>query len=480
MTHMTRTLTAAFLLGLALVSTGNADEKIYKSALKSTVWILTPKASGTGFVVDLDKKLVATNYHVIRDYYNVAVIFPEIKDGEIEASRSFYKKNVKKLAIKARVVTSDPRRDLAILRLEKLPKNVTALKLAAKNASPGQQVHSIGNPSASDALWIYTSGTVRQVYKKNMKMRTGFTVSAKVVETQSPINPGDSGGPVVNKDGEVVAVSQSFRAGTRLVSSCIAVSELKELLNGSNKTMDPLVQKIVDDLKLQYTLSILGNVRVMQKLKNGKIKSIFISNSRRKVGNLEVRDIYTTAYIYPQSVPQDVSNMLLEQSGRSTIAAWSIRSVNKKKYIVYSAKIAANADSQSVKQLLETMAASADSMATRIKKMDDDRKKTADDPAHSVVGSWIVKARALGATPATIHLELNADRSFAYRIGQTVNLKGRFSLVGERLTLTIGGSTLLAGKVSWSTRNEFLLNSKPVSYTFSKQSSRKTLARNGR
>ena len=55
----------------------------------------------------------------------------------------------------------------------------------------------MGNPGASDAYWVYTSGAISQVYQKTIRYNTQ-TVQARVLETQSPINPGDSGGPVVN------------------------------------------------------------------------------------------------------------------------------------------------------------------------------------------------------------------------------------------------------------------------------------------
>ena len=457
MTIFSRHIAITILLGLAASSVAKADEKVYRSTLRSTVWVVTPKSSGTGFVVDREKRLIATNYHVIRDYYNVAVIFPETRNGEMMVSRDFYKKNAKTLAVKARVITSDPKRDLAILQVERLPKDVVAIKLAAKNASPGQRVHSIGNPGASDALWIYTSGTVRQVYTKNIKMRTGFTVSAKVVEPQSPINPGDSGGPVGNNAGELVAISRSFRTGTRLVSSCIAVSELKELLKDSNKTMDLHVQKIIDELKLSYTISVRGNVRVIQKTTNGKSQSIYISNTRKKFANLEFRDVYVTAYVYTKSVPSDVSTMLLERTGRSLLAAWQIRTVNSRKYIVYSAKIAANADSKTMGQLLKAMSASAQDMATRIRNMESNRTSATNDPARSLIGKWAVKSRKAATTQPAIQLELKADKSFTYHIGTSITLTGRYALVGDRLTLSIGTNTLLYGKVAWSTGNVFQL-----------------------
>src|SRR5262249_52591585 len=54
--------------------------------------------------------------------------------------------------------------------------------------------------------------------------------SAKMLETQSPINPGDSGGPVVNDNLELVGVVSSLDPRSRLVSLCIDVEEVRAFL----------------------------------------------------------------------------------------------------------------------------------------------------------------------------------------------------------------------------------------------------------
>jgi len=140
--------------------------------------------------------------------------------------------------IPAKVVARDPKRDLAVLQLEgPAPTEARAVKLAKDSPSPGQHVHSIGNPGASGALWVYTEGSVRQVYHNkihSMDRDSGkaFDIDARIVETQSPVNAGDSGGPVVNDRGELVAVVHGHLsdAQARSVSIFIDVSEVRDLL----------------------------------------------------------------------------------------------------------------------------------------------------------------------------------------------------------------------------------------------------------
>jgi S1-C subfamily serine protease len=220
---------------------GDSGEKIYDRTLHSTVWVLLPISptrarTGSGSLIDVNRRLVLTNYHVVLDDDSGFVSFPIFQNGKLVAERDAYRAPGKK--IPAKVVARDPKRDLAVLQLEgPVPAEAKAIRLAKDGPSPGQRVHSIGNPGASGALWVYTEGSVRQVYRN--KIRTmdretgkGFEIDARVVETQSPVNQGDSGGPVVNDKGELVAVVQGHvpDAQARSVSIFIDVSEVRDLL----------------------------------------------------------------------------------------------------------------------------------------------------------------------------------------------------------------------------------------------------------
>src|SRR5262249_31586996 len=126
-----------------------------------------------------------------------------------------------------------------LIELEAPPGPLPELKLAPESASAGDFVHSFGNPGTSDAYWIYTSGTVRQVYHKRVVYGNGQVVEALMLETQAPINPGDSGGPVVNDRGDLVGVSASYRSAAQLVSNCIDVSEVRAFLAEARPLLHP-------------------------------------------------------------------------------------------------------------------------------------------------------------------------------------------------------------------------------------------------
>jgi S1-C subfamily serine protease len=225
-------------------------ERIYQRLLKSTVWVVVPRskdpstnrllvATGSGSLVDRARRLVLTNYHVVgKDGDNVLVAFPVHQNGKTVAvaERAFYQNLISKGGgIRGKVVAREPKCDLALIQLETVPEDARQLPLAHESASPGQDVHSVGNPGQSGALWVYTPGKVRQVYHHKWHTGSGkdrLDLEAKIVETQSPINRGDSGGPLVNNKGELVGVTQGHLLDAQQLSLFIDVSEVRDFLKG--------------------------------------------------------------------------------------------------------------------------------------------------------------------------------------------------------------------------------------------------------
>jgi hypothetical protein len=177
-----------------------------------------------------------TNYHVVGDKDSAIVYFPMYEKGKLVAEKQTYM--TRGHAIPGKVIAKDSKRDLALIQLEgAIPSEARTLKLSKDSPSPGQRVHSVGNPGASGALWVYTPGSVRQVYHNKFRAAAQngedlFEVDAKIVETASGVNQGDSGGPVVNDKGEMVAVVQGHldEAKARSYSIFIDVSEVWALL----------------------------------------------------------------------------------------------------------------------------------------------------------------------------------------------------------------------------------------------------------
>jgi len=145
-------------------------------------------AFGSGFIVD-PTGLVLTNDHVVRGADEVEV---HLQDG-----RKFMARDIK----------TDPKTDLAIVRLD-TKDSLPFLKLGDSNAMEiGDRVLAVGAPLGLTGT--VTSGIISAKGRDiHMNMYEDF------LQTDAAINPGNSGGPLVNLDGEVIGINSAIKSGT--------------------------------------------------------------------------------------------------------------------------------------------------------------------------------------------------------------------------------------------------------------------------
>ena len=226
-----RLLVLATVLAFA-VRVAKADPFIYQHVLRSTAWVYNTQeqVTGSGVLVDLDNRLVMTNHHVVGSATEVQMYFTAYDErGELVTDPQVYVKNREMLegtgiAMRGRVVARWKEKDLALVQLTCLPIEVQALALAADPVDSGENVHSIGNSGIRHGcLWRYTRGVVRNVY-------CAPNDECFVLECDSPVNAGDSGGPMVNDDAELVGIVTRHFPNERLVSQAIELREMRAFL----------------------------------------------------------------------------------------------------------------------------------------------------------------------------------------------------------------------------------------------------------
>lgn len=139
----------------------------------------------------------------------------------------------------------------------KVPDDVNELKLSNKLPEVGSDVHAIGHPGSLS--WTYTKGYVSQL-RNNYKWTYGKTLhEASIIQTQTPISPGNSGGPLIGADGLLIGVNSFKAKGENLnfaVNSLEVLNFLKNIkqigkkepkLRETDKKVKKVVKKIDTD-----------------------------------------------------------------------------------------------------------------------------------------------------------------------------------------------------------------------------------------
>lgn len=197
---------------------GATNVEVYKKAAPATVLVVTDQSLGSGAVIS-DQGEVLTNWHVIQGASQMAVVFKPRKGVEIK----------KELAFAATLVKVDQVADLALLKIQAPPQNVSVLPLGdMTDLEVGQDVHAIGHPDGE--VWTYTTGIVSQV--RPSYQWTGadkLLHQSKVIQTQTALNPGNSGGPLLNDQAEIIGIN-SFRGEGEGLNYAVAVDVVKAFL----------------------------------------------------------------------------------------------------------------------------------------------------------------------------------------------------------------------------------------------------------
>ena len=173
---------------------------------------------GTGWILDLERRLIVTNQHVVERFATVDVYFPEFENGRVRTeTRDFFERNQ---PVTGQVIDSDITVDLALIQVAALPEHAIALPLAKTSASPGDRVHAIGGgPRNSIGLWKYSIGYVNLISESTLA--TGYPT--RVMQSNIDTQEGNSGGPIVNDQGELVAVVEGGNREDHRVSINIDV-----------------------------------------------------------------------------------------------------------------------------------------------------------------------------------------------------------------------------------------------------------------
>jgi 2-alkenal reductase len=204
------------------------------------------QVQGSGFVYNFTGQMVIiTNYHVVRGAVNITVTF---------ANGNGYA---------AYVLGSDPYADLAVLSAEAPEDEYHPLEIvSSSNLKVGDLVIAIGSPFGLTGSM--SVGVVSALGRTITEETTGGYPIANVIQTTAPLNPGNSGGPLLNHNGQVVGITTAIVSGSQGISFAIPsntiLREIKYLVTEGSYNRHPWLGAFGIDMTYEIARAMNANV----------------------------------------------------------------------------------------------------------------------------------------------------------------------------------------------------------------------------
>lgn len=276
-----------------------------------TIWVsrytgATQKGLGSGVIISPDGWII-TNAHVTR---NATKIFVTFYDG--------------KTTLKALEWRADPSQDIAVIRVPS--KNLPAAPIgSSKNLKKGQVAIAIGNP------WRFASTvTIGCISATGRHLETSKIVLKDMIQTDAAINPGSSGGALVDSSGKVIGINTIVYTGSgddyvQGLSFAIpidhAISVARKLIKerGSGE-LKPWMGVTIQDVRPGMGFSV----------DRGAIITGFPPHSPARQSGFKVGDIIVSVNQVPIENTGDLKKVLSRYSPGDTINVILVR--GEKKY----------------------------------------------------------------------------------------------------------------------------------------------------
>ena len=161
---------------------------------------------GSGFILD-ERGYIVTNAHVVEQALEITIIMAD--NTQYEAQK----------------ISQDSMADLALLKIES-DEPLPTVKLGHSNdLMIGETVLAIGNPFGYQHT--LTDGIISA---EHSDMEIHGQIFPRLVQISAPINPGNSGGPLLNINGEVIAINTAIRQAAEAIGFAIPIDRLREVI----------------------------------------------------------------------------------------------------------------------------------------------------------------------------------------------------------------------------------------------------------
>ena len=247
----------------------------------------THTSLGSGVIIDGKQGYIVTNHHVVAGAAEIKVITSD--------SREYM----------AKILGSDPRSDLAVLRLDAKEVLPAARMGNSDDLMIGETVIAIGNPFGLSHT--VTTGVISAL---DRSVRTKESVYHHFIQTDASINPGNSGGPLLNIDGELIGINTAIYQKAQGIGFAIPINKaariVKELLRAGEVRFPWFgleLQGLTEPLKRSFGLGAA---------KSGVLVSDVIKGSPADQAGLKRGDVLTSMGGMPVADLEDYREAMAE------------------------------------------------------------------------------------------------------------------------------------------------------------------------
>ncbi|MCS7120925.1 MAG: trypsin-like peptidase domain-containing protein [Nitrososphaerota archaeon] len=208
--------------------------------------ILYSQVQGSGFICNITgRSVIITNCHVVKDALNITVTF---HDGNAYA---------------AMLIGSDPYADLAVLSTEESLQDYPPLKVVSSSTlKVGDTVIAVGSPFGLVGSMVV--GIVSALGRAITEELSGSYAISPVIQTTAPLNPGNSGGPLLNLNGEVIGIATAIVADSQglgfAIPSNTILREIAYLVNEGSYNRHPWLG--IEAVDMTFDIAKVMNVNV--------------------------------------------------------------------------------------------------------------------------------------------------------------------------------------------------------------------------
>ena len=266
---------------------------------------------GSGVILSEDGFIV-TNNHVIEDAQNIKVILNDKREFE------------------AKLIGADPSTDIALLKID--AKDLPFLTYGNSNdLKLGEWVLAVGNPF--NLTSTVTAGIVSAL-SRNLGINDDQLSIESYIQTDAAVNPGNSGGALVNQQGNLVGINSAI------------ASETGSYTGYSFAVPVTIVKKVIDDLK-QYgevQRALLGvnigdvNADIAKELKLEKVEGVYVGgvpdNGAAKSAGIKEKDVIIQVDGVPVKTSAELQEKISQYRPGDKVTVLVVRDNEKKQFDV--------------------------------------------------------------------------------------------------------------------------------------------------